>query len=102
MNPIVAQNLLELRALCQRYHVSRLELFGSAATNIFDSSSSDLDFLVKYLPGSEEPWMGEYFGLKRDLEKLLGQSVDLVAAGAIRNPYFMKSVSATRTLLYAA
>ena len=102
MNPIISKNIVELRALCRRYRVSRLELFGSAATNVFDSSSSDLDFLVKYLPGSEEPWMGEYFGLKRDLEKLMQRSVDLVVIGAIRNPYFMKSASVTRTTLYAA
>ncbi|MCH8075340.1 MAG: nucleotidyltransferase domain-containing protein [SAR324 cluster bacterium] len=102
MNPIIAQHLPELRELCIRYQVARLELIGSAAIGQFDPSRSDLDFLVTFSPGAEKLWMGEYFGLKRDLEALTGRSVDLVMPGAIRNPYFLKSVSAARTLLCAA
>jgi predicted nucleotidyltransferase len=36
--------------LCKQYHVSRLELFGSAATSDFDSDKSDFDFLVEFHP----------------------------------------------------
>ena len=36
----------ELARLCVRYHVCRLELFGSAAGDRFDPARSDLDFLV--------------------------------------------------------
>lgn len=43
-----------------------------------------------------------YFGLRESLEKLLSRPVDLVMTRAIRNPYFLESVNASKTLLYAA
>jgi predicted nucleotidyltransferase len=38
----------ELRALCRRFHVRRLDLFGSAARGDFDPERSDVDFLVEF------------------------------------------------------
>jgi uncharacterized protein len=38
----------ELRALCRRFHVRRLDLFGSAARGDFDPERSHLDFLVEF------------------------------------------------------
>lgn len=32
--------------LCKRYHVRRLDVFGSAAAGPFDPQESDVDFLV--------------------------------------------------------
>jgi hypothetical protein len=101
MHPIIEERLPEVRELCRRHHVIRLELFGSAATPEFDPSRSDLDFLVEFSPEAKAPWMGDYFELKKDLEALFGRPVDLVAPGAIRNPYFQRSVDATRTVVYA-
>jgi hypothetical protein len=43
-----------------------------------------------------------YFGLLESLEELFGRPVDLVVPSAIRNPYFLKAIEGTRTLLYAA
>ena len=37
-------------ALCHRYGVARLELFGSATTDAFDPNASDLDLLVRFQP----------------------------------------------------
>ena len=42
----IAQYRDELEELCRRYHVRRLELFGSAASGEFNPEHSDLDFLV--------------------------------------------------------
>jgi Nucleotidyltransferase domain len=40
-----------LAALCRRYGVARLEVFGSAARDAeFDASRSDVDFLVTFTP----------------------------------------------------
>ena len=44
----------ELRELRRRFHVRRLELFGSAAGDDFDPARSDLDFLVEFERGA--PW----------------------------------------------
>ena len=51
MYSLVHEKLDELAALCTRYRVLRLELFGSAVTDDrFDPATSDLDFLVEFCP----------------------------------------------------
>jgi predicted nucleotidyltransferase len=92
----------ELDRLCQEHHVKSLEVFGSAADGTFDGAHSDLDFLVQFLPEAAGRVFHGYFDLKEDLEHLFGHQVDLVMPGAIRNPYFLKSVNRQRRVLYAA
>lgn len=92
----------ELDALCRRHHVKSLEVFGSAADGTFEIAHSDLDFLVQFLPEAAGRIFAGYFDLKKDLERLFGHQVDLVMPGAIRNPYFLKSVNRQRRVLYAA
>jgi predicted nucleotidyltransferase len=92
-----------LADLCRNYGVQRLELFGSAATDDFDAGRSDLDFLVEFLPHQPlGPWLRHYFAFQSDLARLFGRSVDLVMAGAVKNPHFRRELERTRTLLYAA
>jgi uncharacterized protein len=91
-----------LEALCRRFGVKRLELFGSASDGRFDSESSDLDFLVVFDPSVTGSRADRYFGLLETLESLFSRPVDLVELEAIRNPYFRESVERSRTLLYAA
>ncbi|MDP9370131.1 MAG: nucleotidyltransferase domain-containing protein [Chloroflexota bacterium] len=103
MNPLIEQHQEAIRALCREYGVARLELFGSAATGQFDPDRSDIDFIVDYAPETDlGPWLKHYFEFKERLEALLGRPVDLVMAGAMRNPYFIRSVNESRRLLYAA
>ena len=92
----------ELRRLCLRYGVQRLDLFGSAATGSYDPGSSDLDFVVEFQPDALLTYADSYFGLLESLEQLLGRPVDLVVGSAIKNPYFLQSVEQTRTPVYAA
>jgi predicted nucleotidyltransferase len=87
--------------LCRRYGVRSLVLFGSALTNHFDQSRSDVDFLVEFahdLPNKFDA----YFGLKESLEELLGRPVDLVMSKALENPYFAASALRHTEELYAA
>jgi hypothetical protein len=45
MHPSIAQHSVGISAICQRYGIQRLEVFGSAARgNDFNPSSSDADF----------------------------------------------------------
>lgn len=87
--------------LCRRYGVARLELFGSATGDAFDPQRSDLDFLVEFDADSSHLF-DRYFGLKESLEALYGRPVDLVTAGALRNPYFIEAVNKSRRVVYAA
>jgi uncharacterized protein len=103
MNPLIERNLDAIQALCHEYGVARLDLFGSAATDEFDPDRSDIDFLIEYLPETDlGPWLARFFALRERLEDLLGRPVDLVMAGGLRNPYFIRSVNESRRLLYAA
>ena len=103
VNPLIEHNLEAIQALCREFGVARLDLFGSAASNEFDPDHSDIDFLIEYLPDTDlGPWLVCFFALREQLEDLLGRPVDLVMAGGMRNPYFIRSVNENRRLLYAA
>ena len=99
MQALIAEKQAEIAAVCRRYRVRRLEVFGSAARDDFDPARSDVDLLVEF---EEAPGLREYFGLKEELEAVLGRSVDLVMPGAIRNPYLRAGIEQDRELLFAA
>ena len=103
MHPLIAEKRADIAALCRRYRVRHLEIFGSAARGDgFDPAASDTDFLVEFEPGSVVPPLDEFFGFRADLSRLLERPVDLVEAGAIRNPYVLASINRTKQVVYAA
>ena len=72
-----------LAAICRRYGVARLEVFGSAARGAgFDSNRSDADFLVTFEPAARND-LAAFADLKDALERLLGRPVDLVEREAL-------------------
>ena len=102
MHPLIAQHRSGISAICRRYGIRRLEVFGSAArADDFDPLTSDADFLVEFAPDIQSG-LHAFFGAKADLEKLLGRSVDLVEPGAVRNPYILASINRNREAIYAA
>jgi predicted nucleotidyltransferase len=91
----------KLAALCRRYHVRRLGLFGSAAGGA-GAPGSDVDLLVEFEPGKApsfwaEPEMRAAFGALFG-----GRRVDLVPPSALVNPYRRKSILRDLKLLYEA
>ena len=99
----IALHREELRALCRRFHVRRLDLFGSAARSDFDPELSDIDFLVEFDNSHREALsLKTYFGLKDALEALFGRPVDLVEPDALRNPYLKASIEGSREPVFAA
>src|SRR5690242_3682033 len=100
---IVTEHLAEVRALCEKYRVKRLAIFGSAVKGTFDPATSDLDFVVEFhddVVGSAG-WHA-YFDLKFALKDLFGRGIDLVEWGADLKPYFREVLAATQRDLYAA
>ena len=77
MQADIAEKLDALADICRRHGVSRLEVFGSATRDDFDSASSDADFLVTFQPAARSD-IGALDDLKESLEALLGRPVDLV------------------------
>jgi predicted nucleotidyltransferase len=99
----IAMHREELRMLCQRFYVRRLDLFGSAARGDFDPERSDIDFLVEFDHGHPKAFsLKTYSGLKEALETLLDRPVDLVEPSAIRNPYLKASIEGSREPVFEA
>ncbi len=93
----------ELRALCRRFRVRRLDLFGSAARGDFDPERSDIDFLVEFDRADPEALsLKTYFALKESLEALFGRPVDLVEPSGMRNPYLKASIESSREPVFEA
>ena len=88
--------------LCRKYRVKRLEVLGSAASSAFDASHSDIDLFYEFDAADTADLADRFFGLKEDLEHMLGASVDLVSATDVTNPYFLQVANRHRRTLYAA
>jgi len=102
MTRIIEDHLAEIIALCRRYHVRRLALFGSATGERFDPKASDLDFLVEFEPLAPTDHADSYFGLLHDLEDLFARRVDLLERAPIRNPYLLAAIVESEVVLYEA
>jgi len=99
---LLDSNRRQVAELCRRYQVQRLEVFGSATSERFDAQTSDMDFLVEFLPLEPGTRADAYFGLLEELQALFGRPVDLVMTRAITNRYFLEAIAPQREVLYAA
>ncbi|MBM3474018.1 MAG: hypothetical protein FJX75_12175 [Armatimonadetes bacterium] len=102
MHPVVREQLGALPEICRTHRVRRLLLFGSAATDEFDSHASDIDLVVDFHPMPVREYAGNYFALLDALQELFGRQVDLIEQPAIRNPYIRQAIEDTRVSLYEA
>jgi predicted nucleotidyltransferase len=102
VHPSVEAALPEIRALCRRTGVRRLDLFGSASGSGWTRPPNDVDVLVEFAPLPPERRFEAFFALKEGLELILGGPVDVVTATELENPYFRSRVLAQREPLYAA
>jgi uncharacterized protein len=100
MRQSLETNHAAIRSACARYGVKRLTAFGSVLTERFDQSRSDVDFLVEFREDVPDLF-DAYFGLKEELQSVLGRPVDLIAPAALENPYFAASFGENAEELYA-
>ena len=86
MHMLIDQRRPEIAALCRRYAVRRLAVFGSAARGTdFDPATSDADFLDDFDAPGEMSALRQFFGLAEELEALLGRKVDLAERKAVED-----------------
>ena len=71
---------LRLDALCRRFGIARLDVFGSVARGE-DGPGSDVDLLYELAQGRALGW--EIEDLSQDLADLFGRPVDLVSRKAL-------------------
>lgn len=99
MISLVTENRARIAELCRIQDVTRLEVFGSAATDAFDPETSDIDMIVDLGPYSDDI-ADRYLDLAYGLEEILGRPVDLITSRSIKNPYFRMVVDQQRETIY--
>ena len=83
MHRLIEAKRPEIAALCRRFRVQRLDVFGSAARgDDFDIGRSDADFLVTFTADAHDD-LASFTDFKEELEALLGRPVDLVDRTAV-------------------
>lgn len=102
MTGILEDKRQAIAETCVRHGVVRLDAFGSALRDDFRPDESDLDLLVEFGPMEPYARVDAYFGMLEELRALLGLEIDLVMAGAVKNPYIARDIERTRRMLYAA
>jgi len=87
----------EIIALCEKYPIRRLSLFGSVLRDDF-GPESDVDILVEFEPNSGMS-LFDMGAIQMDLMDLIGRDVDLKTPGFI-SKYFVDKVLAEAVPLY--
>ena len=91
----------EIRQICRRLDIRRLEVFGSAASGNFRFNQSDVDFIVEFnTPEAPPGLLNRYMALVGQLESVLNHKVDIITPQTLRNPYFRQSVEADKEVVY--
>ncbi len=91
-------DLALLEALCHRYGVARLEVFGSVARGAA-TPVSDVDLLYTLRPGVQLGW--EIEELADELAEIFGRPVDLVSRTSL-HPLLTATVLDEARPIYAA
>ncbi len=89
----------ELAAFCQRNHITRLSVFGSALREDF-GPASDVDLLVEFAAGAVVSLL-DMTRMEIELSEMIGRQVDLRTPEDLSR-YFRDEVLATAVVQYAA
>ena len=100
MIPEIELKIPQIQAICERYPVVRLSIFGSAVTGEYREHESDIDLLVKMADVPTVEYGNAYFSLLKEFEDLFEGPVDLVTEPSLTNPYIKANVEATKVLIY--
>ncbi len=96
---LIELNIQQIMALCKRYKVSKLFVFGSILTHRFNDES-DIDLLVEFNKNDISDYFSNFFDFKYALEELLGRDVDLLEGQAIQNQYLKSNIDSSKQLIY--
>jgi uncharacterized protein len=102
MVPMVTDKRDAISALCRKYGVVSLHVFGSATGSDFRPGHSDVDLLVDFGQLDGYAKAHAYFDLLDELREALGTELDLVMVGAVKNRYIAADIERTKQMLYAA
>lgn len=91
----------KVEALCRKYRIRKLSVFGSAARGEA-GPDSDVDLMVEFEPESA-PSLWDFPEMHKDFSALFaGRCIDLMPLEALANPYRRKSILRDVKVLYGA
>ena len=99
---LIEMNMDKIVALCKKYRVAKLWVFGSILTPDFnDDSDVDLsvDFDSETINREGLDWADIFFDFLHELEALC-RRIDLVCDDAVKNKIFRKELDTTKLLIY--
>ena len=99
---ILVQKRTGIQALCHKYAVRRLRVFGSALRGDWDPKTSDFDFLAEFDVVGDMNAYDQLMGFVIEMERLLGSKVDVVDWNAARNPFFKRHADRQARELFAS
>ena len=97
---LIAQHRSAIAALCHRYGVRRLAVFGSILREDVDADSSDIDLVVEFRTDVSASPALQYFDFKAALEQLLGRRVDLIELDAMADSRLKRIIERTQVAVY--
>lgn len=96
---LIEMNLDKIIALCKKYKVAKLWVFGSILTPRFNDDS-DVDLSVIFHYEQIQDMFVTFFDFVEELQTLLGRKVDMVDETAVKNSYFRSELDRTKHLIY--
>ncbi|MDE6265060.1 MAG: nucleotidyltransferase domain-containing protein [Paramuribaculum sp.] len=98
---LIEMNIEQIKALCKKYKVSKLWVFGSILTPRFNEHS-DVDFSVSFDKSKIDllDYADNYFDFADALKALFCREIDLVCDDSVKNRFFRKELDATKILIY--
>ena len=99
---LIEMNMDKIVALCKKYKVAKLWVFGSILTPRFNDDS-DVDFLVDFDEKHIEllEYADNFFNFIHEIEAVVGRRVDMVVNKSIKNRFFRAEVDETKKLLWS-
>jgi len=101
LNPAVRPYADRIAAAGVRFGALKVALVGSATQVDSAIAPADLDVLVRLDP-NPVGYAERYFGLRAELETIMGMPVDIIEEDALTSPYLAAEFAATQVVLYEA
>ena len=100
INPHILSFIPSLIEIFKKNKVKDAYLFGSAITEKFNDES-DVDFLINFQDNLAPLEKGELWWILHDsIRESLNREVDLVSEKALKNPYLIDEINATKVKIY--
>lgn len=93
------KNSEKLKTTCKSHLVSKMYMFGSAASGTM-KKNSDVDILVDFAEMDLYNYFENLLSLKDKLENIFKRPVDLLEEKALKNPYLKRSIDRNKVLIY--